>query len=164
MTVAELKKIWAPEAQGKVTKWSDVRAGWPDEEIKLYGAGTDSGTFDYFTEAIVGKAKCSRSDYTASEDDNVLVAGRRRRQVRAGLLRLRLLRREQGQAQGRRRSTTASGRRRAVAPTEETVTDGTYQPLSRPIFIYVERSRSHKPGRGQFVDFYLSRRPTWSRR
>jgi phosphate transport system substrate-binding protein len=73
--VSELKKIWEPEAQGKITKWNQIRPEWPDKEIKLYGAGSDSGTFDYFTEAINGKSKASRGDYTASEDDNVLVQG-----------------------------------------------------------------------------------------
>ncbi|MEO5703232.1 MAG: PstS family phosphate ABC transporter substrate-binding protein, partial [Gammaproteobacteria bacterium] len=75
MTVEDLKKIWAPEAQGKITKWNQVRAEWPDAPLVLYGAGSDSGTFDYFTEAVVGKSKSSRGDYTASEDDNVLVQG-----------------------------------------------------------------------------------------
>jgi len=75
MTVAELKKIWEPAAQGKINNWKDVNPAWPDQKIKLYGAGSDSGTFDYFTEAIVGKAKSSRGDFTASEDDNVLVQG-----------------------------------------------------------------------------------------
>ena len=75
MTVAELKKIWEPEAQGKITHWNQIRPEWPNEKIALFGAGADSGTFDYFTEAIVGKAKASRGDYTASEDDNVLVQG-----------------------------------------------------------------------------------------
>lgn len=75
MTVRELKKIWEPEAQGRVTRWSQVRPGWPDEELHLYGPGTDSGTYDYFTEAIVGKEHSSRGDYMASEDDNVLVQG-----------------------------------------------------------------------------------------
>jgi phosphate transport system substrate-binding protein len=75
ITVAELKKIWEPGAEGKITKWNQVRSSWPDRPIKLYGAGDKSGTFDYFTEAIVGKAKASRKDYTASEDDEVLVAG-----------------------------------------------------------------------------------------
>src|SRR5687767_12251373 len=74
-TVAELKKIWEPAAQGKVTRWNQVNPAWPDQPIKLFGAGSDSGTFDYFTEAIVGKSKSSRGDYTASEDDNVLVQG-----------------------------------------------------------------------------------------
>ena len=75
ITVPELKKMWEPEAQGKITRWSQVNPAWPDEPLKLYGAGADSGTFDYFTEAIVGKAKSSRGDFTASEDDNVLVQG-----------------------------------------------------------------------------------------
>ena len=75
ITVSELKKIWEPEAQGKITKWNQIRPEWPNKEIKLYGAGSDSGTFDYFTEAINGKSKASRGDYTASEDDNVLVQG-----------------------------------------------------------------------------------------
>ena len=75
MTVEELKKIWAPEAQGKVTKWSQVRPGWPDKDIHLFGAGVDSGTYDYFTEAVVGKEHASRGDFPSSEDDNVLVQG-----------------------------------------------------------------------------------------
>jgi phosphate transport system substrate-binding protein len=75
ITVGDLKKIWEPAAQGKVMNWSDVKQGWPNQKITLYGAGSDSGTFDYFTEAVTGKAKASRGDYTASEDDNVLVTG-----------------------------------------------------------------------------------------
>ncbi len=102
MTVAELKKLWEPAAQGKIMRWSQIRAGWPDREIHLFGAGVDSGTFDYFTEAIVGKTKASRGDYTSSEDDNVIVQGVERRRGRARLLRLRVLRGEPGQAQARR--------------------------------------------------------------
>jgi phosphate transport system substrate-binding protein len=75
MTVAELKKIWEPAAQGKITRWNQVNPSWPNAPIKLFGAGADSGTFDYFTEAINGKSKASRGDFTASEDDNVLVQG-----------------------------------------------------------------------------------------
>ena len=75
MTVAELKKLWEPAAQGKIMRWSQIRAGWPDREIHLFGPGVDSGTFDYFTEAIIGKADQSRGDYTSSEDDNVIVQG-----------------------------------------------------------------------------------------
>ena len=96
ITVAELKTLWAPEAQGKVTRWSQVRAGWPDREIHLFGAGVDSGTYDYFTEAIVGKAKASRGDFTSSEDDNVLVQGISSDELALGFLPLRLLRGEQG--------------------------------------------------------------------
>jgi len=75
ITIAELKKIWSPSAQGKITRWKQIRSSWPDRPLKLYGAGKDSGTFDYFTEAVVGQARASRSDYTASEDDDVLVKG-----------------------------------------------------------------------------------------
>ena len=84
--------MWAPEAQGKVTKWTQVRTAWPDREIHLFGAGVDSGTYDYFTEAIIGKAKASRGDFTSSEDDNVLVAGHQQRRARARVRAVRLLR------------------------------------------------------------------------
>ena len=91
ITTAELKTLWAPDAQGKVTKWSQVRKGWPDREIHLFGAGVDSGTYDYFTEAINGKAKASRGDFTSSEDDNVLVQGISQRRARARLHSVRVL-------------------------------------------------------------------------
>ena len=92
MTVADLKKMWEPAAQGKITNWNQVRREWPNAPLKLFGAGADSGTFDYFTEAIVGKAKSSRGDFTASEDDNVLVQGVANDRQRPGIFRLRLLR------------------------------------------------------------------------
>jgi hypothetical protein len=101
LTVDELKKMWAPEAEGQVSKWSQIRDGWPDQPLRLLGAGADSGTYDYFTAAIVGKEHSSRGDYRQSEDDNVLVQGVEQRRRRARLLRLRLLRREQGQAEDR---------------------------------------------------------------
>jgi phosphate transport system substrate-binding protein len=101
MTIDELKRLWSPEARGKITRWSQIREGWPDEEIHLFGAGADSGTYDYFTAAIVGKEHSSRGDYRQSEDDNVLVQGGQQRRRRPRLLRLRLLRREPGQAEGR---------------------------------------------------------------
>ena len=112
------------------------------------------GTFDYFTEAIVGKAKASRGDYTASEDDNVLVQGIAARRERARLLRLRLLRREQGQAQGG--ADRRERARPAVLPVEKTVLDGTYQPLSRPIFIYVNAKSLERPEVKKFVEYYLT--------
>jgi phosphate transport system substrate-binding protein len=103
MTVAELKKIWEPAAQGNVTKWSQVRAGWPEKPLKLYGAGSDSGTFDYFTEAIVGKAKSSRGDFTASEDDNVLVQGIASDETALGYFGFAYYEENAEQAEGRRR-------------------------------------------------------------
>ena len=156
--MAELKTLWAPEAQGKVTRWSQVRAGWPDREIHLFGAGVDSGTFDYFTEAIVGKAKASRGDFTSSEDDNVLVQGVSSDELALGFFALRLLRGEPGQAEAGRRSTTArptTARGRSL-PSAETVRNGTYQPLSRPVFIYVSKKAAERPEVQKFVEFYLA--------
>lgn len=153
MTVEELKKIWEPGAQGKVTKWSHVRAGWPDEEIKLFGAGTDSGTFDYFTEAIVGKAKSSRSDYTASEDDNVLVRGVEGSKYSLGYFGYSYYAAHKGKLV----AVKIDNGKGAVVPSKETVLNGTYTPLSRPLFIYVSRkSVETKPFVREFVDFYLN--------
>ncbi len=147
MTVAELKTLWEPEAQGKVTKWSQVRAGWPDKEIHLFGAGVDSGTYDYFTEAIVGKEHASRGDYTSSEDDNVLVQGVARDQLALGFFgfayyeenkdKLKLVARRRREARQRRRARSL--------PSPETVENGTYQPLSRPLFIYVAKKAAERP-------------------
>ncbi|CAA9379404.1 MAG: Phosphate ABC transporter, periplasmic phosphate-binding protein PstS [uncultured Phycisphaerae bacterium] len=156
MTVEELKKIWAPEAQGKPTKWSDVRAGWPDAPIKLYGAGSDSGTFDYFTEAVMGKAKSSRGDYTASEDDNVLVQGVSGDQNALGYFGYAYY------AENKEKLKAVPikvGNAQPVGPSPETVIDGTYQPLSRPIFIYVNKKSLAKPAVAKFVEFYLQDGP-----
>jgi phosphate transport system substrate-binding protein len=151
MTVADLKKIWSPDAQGKVMKWSDVRPEWPAIPLKLYGAGADSGTFDYFTEAIVGKAKSSRSDYTGSEDDNVLVQGVKGDKGALGYL---------GMAYYEANKTIVSAvavdnGKGGILPAEKAVIDGTYQPLSRPIFIYVSKKSAERPAVKAFVDFYL---------
>ncbi|PTR15683.1 phosphate ABC transporter substrate-binding protein (PhoT family) [Nitrosospira sp. Nsp2] len=151
ITVAELKKIWEPAAQGKITKWSQVNPAWPDEPLKLYGAGADSGTFDYFTEAIVGKAKSSRGDFTASEDDNVLVQGVASDKSALGFF---------GYAyyvenQKKVKAIAVDGGNGPVLPSAKTVEDGTYQPLSRPIFIYVNIKSADKPEVRQFVEFYM---------
>lgn len=161
LTVKELKMIWAPEAQGKITKWSQVRNGWPDEKINLYGAGTSSGTFDYFTEAIVGKSKASRGDYTASENDNVLVqgvSGDKGGLAYFGLYyymankdKLKLVPiddENEGNGSG------------AIAPSVESVRNGTYQPLARPLFIYVNKEASARPEINSFVKFYLQNAET----
>ena len=158
MTVAELKKLWEPAAQGKVTRWSHIRAGWPDEEIHLFGAGVDSGTFDYFTEAIVGKAQQSRGDYTSSEDDNVIVQGVSGDEHALGYFgfayyeenndKLKLV------AIDDQVDTNGKG---AVLPSPETVKDGTYAPLSRPIFIYPAAKSLPRPEVKGFVDFYLNK-------
>ncbi len=147
LTVAELKKIWEPAAQGKITNWSQVRAGFPNVPLRLFGAGTNSGTFDYFTEAIVGKSKSSRGDYTATEDDNVTVNGVAR--DRGGLGYFGVAYYEENKS--KLRYVTIDG----VAPTEANIRSGKYTPLSRPIFIYVNLKSADKPGVKDFVTYYL---------
>ena len=153
ITVDELKKIWEPGAQGKITRWNQVNPAWPDAPIKLFGAGSDSGTFDYFTEAIVGKAKSSRGDYTASEDDNVLVQGVSRDVNSMGYF---------GYAYYAENSKKIKSvpiiekaGKPAVAPSMESVINGSYQPLARPIFIYVNAKSIDKPEIKEFVEYYL---------
>ena len=156
MTVAELKKIWEPGAQGRINSWKDVNPAWPDQKLKLYGAGADSGTFDYFTEAIVGKAKSSRGDYTASEDDNVLVQGIAGDKGALGYFGFAYY----IENQKKLKAVAIDGGKGPVAPTPENVDNGSYQPLSRPIFIYVSEKSLDKPEIRDFVDFYMkSARP-----
>jgi phosphate transport system substrate-binding protein len=133
----ELKKMWAPEAQGKIMKWSDVNPAWPKDAFKLYGAGSDSGTFDYFTEAIVGKSKSSRGDYTASEDDNTLVTGVANDKNALGYVPLAYYEENKGKLKvlGIIGGAKAPKKNEAVLPSRETVETGAYLPLSRPIFI-----------------------------
>ncbi|NJC87707.1 MAG: PstS family phosphate ABC transporter substrate-binding protein [Desulfuromonas sp.] len=157
ITVDELKKIWEPGAQQNVTKWNQVNPAWPDQAIKLFGPGADSGTFDYFTEAVVGKAKSSRGDYTASEDDNVLVKGVTMDKGALGYF---------GYAYYAENSkklkavpVVAASGKPAVSPSPETVKNGTYQPLSRPVFIYVSAKSLDKPEVREFIDFYLNQAP-----
>ncbi|ARO87080.2 protein sphX [Nitrosospira lacus] len=152
ITVAELKKIWEPAAQGKIMKWNQVNPAWPDEPVKLYGAGADSGTFDYFTEAIVGKAKSSRGDFTASEDDNVLVQGVASDKNALGFF---------GYAyyvenQKKVKAIAVDGGKGGILPSAKTVEDGSYQPLSRPIFIYVNVKAAEKPEVKELVEFYMN--------
>jgi phosphate transport system substrate-binding protein len=153
LTVDELKKIWEPEAQEKITNWNQVREGFPDQPLKLYGAGTDSGTFDYFTEAIVGKAKSSRGDYQASEDDNVLVQGVSGDLSSLGFFGYAYVVENEGKIKA---VPVDNGNGTPVAPSIESVKDGTYQPLSRPLFIYVKKSSAARPEVKALVDFYLS--------
>jgi len=156
ITVQELRTLWEPAAQGKVLRWNQVRGGWPDQEIHLFGAGVDSGTFDYFTEVINGKAKASRGDYTSSEDDNVLVQGVSGDQYGLGFMglayfeenadKLKLVPVDDGNPDN------GAG---PIVPSGETVRNGTYRPLSRPIFIYVTVASLARPEVQQFVQFYL---------
>ncbi len=152
MTVAELKKIWEPAAQGKVTHWNQVNPSWPNAPIKLFGAGSDSGTFDYFTEAINGKAKASRGDFTASEDDNVLVQGVQRDVNALGYFGFAYY--VENRDKLKSVPIVEKDGKPAVAPSLETVVNGTYQPLARPIFIYVNAKSLQKPEVREFVEFY----------
>jgi phosphate transport system substrate-binding protein len=142
VTVAELKKMWEPAAQGVVTKWNQVNAKWPKAPLKLYGPGTDSGTFDYFTEAVNGKAKSSRGDFTASEDDNVLVQG-----VEADVNAMAYFGYAYYAANADRMKAlkVVSSSGKAVGPSETAVLDGSYNPFSRPLFIYVNAAAAKKP-------------------
>jgi phosphate transport system substrate-binding protein len=154
-TVAELKKLWEPAAQGKVMRWNQVNPAWPDAPVKLFGAGSDSGTFDYFTEAIVGKSKSSRGDYTASEDDNVLVQGVAGDVNAIGYFGYAYY--AENQQRLKALAVAGSEGKPAVLPSEATVLNGSYQPLSRPIFIYVNaQALGAKPELKKFVDFYLA--------
>ncbi len=151
MTVDELKKIWEPAAQGAITKWNQIRSDWPDKPIKLYGPGSDSGTFDYFTEAIVGKAKSSRGDYTASEDDNILVQGVASDVNALGYFGFAYYEENKTKLKAVAIDTGKGG----VLPSRQNVDNGTYIPLSRPIFIYVSKQGLTKPEVRVFAEFYL---------
>jgi len=153
ITVDELKKIWEPAAQGKVMRWNQVNPAWPDAPIKLFGAGSDSGTFDYFTEAINGKSKSSRGDYTASEDDNVLVQGVSQDVNAIGYFGYAYY--AENQARLKAVPVVEKPGKPAVGPSEATVLDGSYQPLSRPIFIYVNVKSLAKPEVKEFAEYYM---------
>ncbi|MEJ7620206.1 MAG: PstS family phosphate ABC transporter substrate-binding protein [Aquificaceae bacterium] len=154
MTVEQLREIWKPESQGKKFMWSDLDPKWPKQEIKLCGAGSDSGTFDYFTEAIVGKAKSSRGDYTASEDDNVLVQFAQRERGALCYFGLAYVEENKGKVKAVQIKNPKTGQ--CVAPTYQAVQNGTYQPLSRPLFIYVNaKAVRERPEVREFVEFYL---------
>jgi phosphate transport system substrate-binding protein len=152
MTIAELKKIWEPAAQGKIMRWNQVNPAWPAEAFKLYAAGPASGTFDYFTEAVVGKAKSGRSDVIASEDDNVLVQGVASDRNALGYFGFGYYAENKDKVKA---VAIDNGSGEAVMPSVETVEDGTYQPLSRPIFIYVSTKAAGKPEVREFVEFYM---------
>ena len=156
MTVEELRKLWAPEAQGKIMRWNQVRASWPDREIHLYGAGVDSGTYDYFTEAIVGKEGASRGDFTSSEDDNVLVQGIANDELALGFMGIAYVEQNKGRLKlvpiDDGKPDNGAG---PVVASVETVRNGTYQPLSRPLFVYVSRKAAERPEVQTFVQSYF---------
>jgi phosphate transport system substrate-binding protein len=151
MTVAELKKMWEPAAQGKITRWNQVNPAWPNAPLKLFGPGADSGTFEYFTEAVTGKSKSSRGDFTASEDDNVLVLGVSRDINGLGYFGYAYYIENRDKLAA---VSVVSPAGSAVSPSLETVVNGSYQPLSRPIFIYVNAKSAQKPEVKEFIEYY----------
>jgi phosphate transport system substrate-binding protein len=153
LTVAEMKKMWEPAAQGKVTRWNQVNPAWPDQPMKLFGPGADSGTFDYFTEAVVGKSKASRGDFTASEDDNVLVTGVSRDVNGLGYFGYAYYIENKDKL---RAVPIVNDKGQAVEPSMEAVLKGSYTPLARPIFIYVSAKALAKPEVKEFVEYYMT--------
>lgn len=164
LTVEELKRLWRPEAQGEIKRWSQVRSGWPDTEIKLFGPGVDSGTYDYFTQAIVGEEGASRGDFTASEDDNVLVQGVASDVNGLGFFGYAYYEenRDKLKLVGIDDEVADNGDA-PILPSPETVANGTYQPLSRPIFIYVSKASAERPEVNRFVEFYIENASALSR-
>lgn len=152
ITIAELKKMWEPAAQGVIKNWNQVNPAWPDAPIKLFGAGADSGTFDYFTEAVTGKSKSSRGDFTASEDDNVLVQGVSSDVNAIGYFGYAYYAENKSKIKS---LPIVNSKGAAIAPDEKTVLDGSYEPLSRPIFVYVNAKSLEKPEVKDFVDYML---------
>jgi phosphate transport system substrate-binding protein len=151
-TVAELKKMWEPAADGKIKTWNQIRPEWPKEEFHLYGPGVASGTYDYFTEAIVGKSGSSRADYTASEDDNMLVQGISGDKNGIGFFGLAYYE----ESKDNLKLIGVDSGNGVVLPSVETVKGGTYKPLARPVFIYVSEAAAKKTEVKQFVNFYLT--------
>jgi phosphate transport system substrate-binding protein len=154
LTVAELQKLWSPDS--KVTTWRDIRPEWPDAKISLFGAGTDSGTFEYFTEAIVGKKNASRSDYTAQEDDNVIVLGIEGDKNALGYLPYAYYAPREATLNAVAISWDKNPKGPdPVLPSRKTVESAQYNPLARPLFIYVNRKAAERPEIKAFIEFYL---------
>ncbi|OQX29745.1 MAG: protein sphX [Spirochaeta sp. LUC14_002_19_P3] len=157
MTVKELKMLWEPAAQDKIMRWNQIRPEWPDEEIHLFGPGIDSGTYDYFTLAIVGEEHSSRGDFTSSEDDNVLVHGISSDKLALGFFGLAYYTENADKLKivpiSDEDDTNGAG---AIVPTLETVADSTYQPLSRPLFLYVSTKAAEREEVKEFIEFYLA--------
>jgi len=153
LTPAELKKMWEPGAQGRITKWNQVRAEWPAEPLMLFGPGADSGTFDYFTEAVNGKSKASRTDFQASEDDNIIVQGVTSNKGALGYFGYAYY---IGNKERVRAVPIVNKKGAGVSPSLTAVVDGSYEPLSRPLFIYVRDAAAQRPEVKEFIQFYLS--------
>ena len=153
LTIADLKKMWEPGAQGRITNWKQIRSSFPNEKLMLFGPGADSGTFDYFTEAVNGKAKASRGDYTASEDDNTLVQGVENNKGALGYFGFAYY----AAHKDKMTAVAVDAGKGAVGPSLENVTNATYSPLSRPLFVYVKDTSASRPEVKEFVQFMMSR-------
>lgn len=158
ITVEELKTAWEPAAQEKITKWNQIRSSWPDKPIKLFGPGVDSGTYDYFTEAIMGKEDQSRGDYTSSEDDNVIVQGVSSDPNALGFFGLAYYQENADKLKALAvddlKDEDTKG---AILPSKETVLNGSYQPLARPLFVYVSKSAMEREEVAKYMKFYISK-------
>jgi phosphate transport system substrate-binding protein len=152
LTIADLKKMWEPAAQGRINSWKQVRAEWPAEKLMLFGPGADSGTFDYFTEAVMGRAKSSRGDFTASEDDNTLVQGVENNKSALGYFGFAYY----AAHKDKLTAVKIDGGKGPVEPSVENVINGTYSPLSRPLFVYVKESSAGRPEVREFVQFMMT--------
>ncbi len=157
VTVADLRKIWQPEAQGKVMTWNQVRPEWPNKPLKLFGPGVDSGTYDYFTDAVVGKEHSSRGDFTSSEDDNMLVQGVSADEGALGFFGLAYYEENKGKLKALPVDDEKDGN--GTGPqfaTIDNVIKGVYQPLARPLFVYVSKKSTERSEVAEFVKFYLA--------
>ena len=160
LTIDQLRRLWEPAAQGKITHWNQIDPNWPNQRISLFGPGADSGTFEYFTEAVTGKSKSSRGDFTASEDDNILVKGVSTNQF--GLAYFGFAYYEENKSKVRA-VPIVNKDGQTVSPSENTVMNGSYNPLARPIFIYVNAASVKKTEVKQFIEFYMKNAATISR-
>ncbi len=151
MTVDELSAMWAPEAEDVITTWNQVRDGWPTDKMEMYGPGVDSGTFDYFTETIGGESGASRGDFTASEDDNLIIQGVSGGRNGVGYLGYSYY----GENADRLKAVEIDGGSGCIAPTDESINNGSYAPLSRPLFIYVRKDAAQTPHIAEFIRYHL---------
>ena len=152
ITIEELDKMWGPAAEETVTKWSQVRDGWPDEEMDMYAPGVDSGTFDYFTDTVSGESGASRGDFTASEDDNLIIQGVSGEKNGVGYLGYAYY----AENVNKLKAVEIDGGSGCVAPTDAAINNGTYSPLSRPLLIYVRKDAANEPHIAEFIRYYLS--------
>lgn len=155
VTVDELKRIWEPDAQGKIKEWGDVRDDWPEEKLHLYGPGVQSGTYDYFTHAVVGEEGASRGDYTSSEDDNNLVQGVKSEKYSLGFFGFAYFKENKEDL----KLIAVDNGDEAVLPSSENISSNRYRPLTRPLFIYIRKDAAAKEAVKDFVEFYLEKAP-----